>query len=166
MQTQLDHDKYAAYLNQHLLASDAGMRAFEAAAHSWADTPYASVFSGISDELEVSRSQLIALIERLGYKVSRTRTVLSGAAEVAGRVNPLNPLRSTDSKGTQLELDSLVGAVRTQAMMWETLLALVDVDPRLDAAELSELVERCASQRNRVREVSAKTAAARFTVAD
>lgn len=161
--TTLDGDRYAAYLNQHLVASDSGINAFRAAAQSWHDTPYEDVFATIADELEDSRAHLIALIERLGYSVSKARNLVSGAAEAAGRINPLNPTRSSDGRGTQMELDSLVGAVRTQAMMWETLEVLLTVDPRLDAAEIAELLERCRSQRDRVRRVSAETAVERFT---
>lgn len=161
---ELDHEHYAHYLNQHLLAADAGVKSFKAAQKSWEGTSAEPIFATLHDEIDENRRRLEELIERLGYEVSRTRSLLSGVAEVAGRFNPLNPSRSADSTMSQVELDALVGAIRTQAMMWETLQVLTSIDPRLDPAAIAEMVARCESQRNRVRTVSQETAIARFTV--
>ena len=163
---QLDHDRYSAYLNQHLFASDAGMRAFQAAADSWGDNAYGQVFATIHEELKDSRARVVDLIEGWGYQVSTARTLLSGVAQLAGRLNPLNPSRDADSDTGQLEVDSLVGAVRTQRMMWETLDALRVVDDRVDAEFVRAMLARCDSQIQRICEVSAATAPARFTIAD
>ncbi|HSO69172.1 MAG TPA: hypothetical protein VLQ67_05985, partial [Arachnia sp.] len=55
-------------------------------------------------------------------------------------------------------------AVRAQQMMWETLLLLGSVDPRLDKAFCQTMIDRCADQRARVVRVSTATAVDRFTL--
>ena len=160
---ELDHDKYSAYLNQHLTASDAGVKAFKAAAETWGDTPWEQVFLQLNPELEGSHDKVKALIARLGYEVSTTRTILAGVAEVAGRFNPLNLTRDNDGLMTQMEFDGLAAALRAQQMMWETLVVLSEIDDRLDRAECQAMVDLCEDQRRRVVEASADTAIARFT---
>ena len=160
---ELDHDKYSAYLNQHLTASDAGVKAFKAAAETWKDTPWEQVFLQLNTELEGSHDKVKALIARLGYEVSTTRTILAGVAEVAGRFNPLNLTRDNDGLMTQMEFDGLAAALRAQQMMWETLVVLSEIDDRLDRAECQAMVDLCEDQRRRVVEASADTAIARFT---
>lgn len=160
---ELDHDKYSAYLNQHLVAADAGVRAFAAAGDTWKDTQWEATFRQLHDELEDSHTKLKELIERLGYRISMVRNVVAGVAAVAGRVNPLNFTRNNDGLMTQEELDALAAALRGQQMMWETLVVLADIDDRLDKAECQTMVERCESQRDRVRTVSETTVKDRFT---
>lgn len=162
---ELDHDKYSAYLNQHLVAADAGVKAFKAAADTWEQTPLQAVFEQLHSELEQSHAAVKALIERLGYDVSMARNLVAGVAHAAGRLNPLNFTRSNDGLMTQMEFDALAAAVRAQQMMWETLVVLSDVDDRLDRAEMQAMVDRCESQRARVVEASAQTAVERFTAA-
>lgn len=164
MSIELDHDKYSAYLNQHLFAADAGVKAFKAAADTWGGTPYGPVFQQLHDELADSHAQVKALIERLGYEISTARNLVSGLVQAAGRVNPLNLMRDHDGKMTQSELDALVAAVRAQQMMWETLVVLADVDDRLDKAYCQSMVDRCEDQRARVAQVSRETAIDRFTL--
>ena len=161
---ELDHDKYSAYLNQHLTASDAGVKAFKAAAETWGDTPWEQVFLQLNSELEGSHDKVKALIARLGYEVSTTRTILAGVAEVAGRFNPLNLTRDNDGLMTQMEFDGLAAALRAQQMMWETLVVHAEVDSRLDKALCQSMIDRCVDQRTRVVVVSTATAVDRFTV--
>lgn len=159
----LDHDKYSAYLNQHLVAADAGVKAFRAAADTWHATPYEQVFLQLHDELAESHEQVRQLIERLGYEVSTTRNVVAGLVQAAGRLNPLNPTRSHHGLMTQSELDALAAAIRAQQMMWETLVVLADIDRRLDKDWCQSMIERCEDQRGRVLKVSQDTAIDRFT---
>lgn len=161
---ELDHEKYSAYLNQHLVAADAGVKAFRAAADTWAGTPAEAVFRQLHDELADSHAKLKELIERLGYEVSTARNVVAGVVKAVGRVNPLNPTRSHDGLMTQSELDALAGAVRAQQMMWETLVVLADVDDRLDKDSCRSMIDRCEDQRARVLKVSQDTAIDRFTL--
>lgn len=161
---QLDHDKYSAYLNQHLIAADAGVQAFKAATDTWAATEWESTFQQLHEELTGSHAEVRQLIERLGYEVSTLRNVVSGIAAAAGRLNPINFTRSQDGIMTQAEFDALAAAVRAQQVMWETLLVLCDIDGRLDPEHCRAMIDRCEDQRRRVLEVNAATVHSRFTV--
>ncbi len=163
---QLDHDKYAAYLNQHLVAADGGVESFKAAANTWAGTAWAEVFEQLYKEEQESHTKVKALIESLGYDISTARNAVAGLAAAAGRLNPLNPTRDRDGKMAQAELDALVTAIMGQQAMWETLTVLAEVDDRLDATDCASMVDRCEDQRRRVRRVSQETAKERFTQAD
>lgn len=161
---ELDHDKYSAYLTHHLVAADAGVQAFKAAADTWKDTPYEHVFLELHEGLGESKEKLKRLIEELGYEISTTRNVVHGLVELVGRINPLNITRNEDGLMTQSEIDALAGAIRAQQMMWETLLVLADIDDRLDADDCQMMIERCEDQRGRVLEVNRATAKDRFTL--
>ncbi len=163
MTKELDHDKYSAYLNQHLVAADAGVQAFKAAADTWAGTQWEASFRELHEELSDSHDLVNQLIERLGYQVSAVRTIVAGVAAVAGRLNPINLTRNNDGLMTQSELDALAAAVTAQLMMWETLLVLTEIDGRLDRDECRSMIERCTDQRRRVMEVSLATTIQRFT---
>ena len=109
---ELDHEKYSAYLNQHLVAADAGVKSFSAAADTWAGTPAEAVFHQLHDELADSHAKLKALIERLGYEVSTARNVVAGVVQAVGRVNPLNPTRSHDGLMTSMRSPAPSGPSR------------------------------------------------------
>ncbi len=163
---KLDHDKYAAYLNQHLVAADGGVESFKAAANTWAGTAWAEVFEQLYKEEQESHAKVKALIESLGYDISAARNAVAGLAAAAGRFNPLNPTRDRNGRMSQAELDALVTAIMGQQAMWETLAVLSEMDPRLDATDCTSMIERCEDQRRRVRVVSQETAKERFTQAD
>lgn len=160
---ELDHDKYAAYLNQHLFAADAGVQAFKAAADTWKGTEWESSFLQLHEELKDSHAKVKVLITDLGYEISTLRNVASGLAAVAGRLNPINLFRNEDGRATQVEFDALAGAVRAQQMMWDTLGVLSEIDDRLDAEFCRSMVERCEDQRGRILKINAATAHSRFT---
>ncbi len=163
MEDQFDHDKYSAYLNQHLVAADAGVQAFKAAADTWQGTRWAAMFDQLHTEEIDSHAKVMALVESLGYEISTTRNVLSGVVAAVGRFNPLNPTRSRDGQMAQAEIDSLVSAIRAQQTMWDNLTVLADIDDRLDKADCTTMIERCKDQRARVRDMSQATIKERFT---
>ncbi|HEX2857894.1 MAG TPA: hypothetical protein VHO26_10545 [Propionibacteriaceae bacterium] len=161
---ELNHENYEAYLNQHLVSADGGVKLFKAAEHTWAGTSLESVFRELHDELTDSHAQVKNLIERLGYQVSAWRNVSAGLAEVVGLVNPVNFTRHPYGKLAQPQLDSLAAAIRAQQMLWETLVVLADVDDRLDKEWCRSMIARCEDQRARVAKASSETVLTRFTV--
>ncbi len=163
MDLQLDHTKYAAYLNQHLLAADAGVKAFKAAAQTWEGTPWAATLEQLYKEETESHAKTRALIQRLGYGPGTTRTILHRLAATAGRFNPINITRNREGRMTQVELESLISATRAQQSMWETLTVLATIDNRLDGPDCEKMVRRCQNQRARVVSVSTETVVERFT---
>jgi hypothetical protein len=161
--TTFDHRLYAAYLNEHLLGSEGGYRAFLAAADTWRGTEHEAALHSLAEQVGADQRDLIRIIEQLGYRQSPVKHALAGAVRAVGRINPVNLLRSKKGGLTQVELDVLVGMVRAKGMMWETLSMLSDADPRLDRALLADLSSRTEDQIRQLQEINAKTCLRRFT---
>ena len=159
---QIDHRLYAAYLNEHLLASEAGVKAFAAAADTWEGTEHRSAFLSLARQIDADKRDLLSMMLRLGYRPHPVKKLLTAAANTLGRLNPVNIFRSKKGGMTQLELDVLVGMVRTKQMMWETLQLVADVDERLDRAFIADLERRAEDQIRQIREVNAETCVRRF----
>lgn len=162
--SDLNHKNYEAYLNQHLASGDAGIKAFKAAASTWEGTAWGAAFGELHDELQDTHAKVKELIHDLGYRVSGWRNLVAGFANLVGLVNPVNVTRDPEGTMAQFQLDYLAGAVRAQQMMWETLLALADIDERLDKGMCRAMIARCESQRERVLTASRQTVASRFTL--
>ena len=158
----IDHELYSAYLNEHLLASESGVKAIRAAADTWDGTEYRAVFLDLAQQIDADKRDLLRIMAALGYKPSPVKEALTLAANTVGRFNPVNILRSKKAGMTQLELDVLVGMVRTKAMMWETLIMLADADKRLDPALLADLERRAEDQMRQIRGVNNETYRRRF----
>ena len=162
MGIQFDHDKYSAYLNQHLVAADAGVELFKAAATTWRETRWSATLDELHDEEVQAHARVKDLIESLGYDISSVRNAVSGAVAAMGRHNPLNPTRSREGRMTQAEMDALLSAIRGQQAMWETLVVLAGIDDRLDEADCARMVAVCEDQQARVRDMSQATVRERF----
>jgi len=157
-----DHRLYSAYLNEHLLASEAGVKAFKAAADTWEGTEYRSVFLDLVRQIDDDKRDLVRLMSTLGYRPHPVKQALTLAANALGRINPVNLMRSKKGGMTQLELDVLVGMVTAKKMMWETLTMLSAVDKRLDPAQLADLTRRAEDQIRQIRDVNTETYLRRF----
>lgn len=145
------------YLNQHLLGSRPGVPAFRAAADTWKGTAQEPVLRALADEVEQNQRALVDLIRRLGFTVSATTRSVGALAVVAGRLNPVNAWRSRTSGWTQVQLDTLVGALAAQAEMWRVLVLAAPHVPGLEASEAERLLARVEDQIERLRGVTDQT---------
>ena len=84
------------------------------------------------------------------------------AAEVGGRLNPVNALRTRGSAWTQVELDLLQGMLQAKLSMWRVLEQLAPHLPAVDAAEMRGLCEKTAEQRREVERITSATLEGRF----
>lgn len=157
-----DHQVYAGYLNAHLLASEAGLRAFKSAKVTWAGSPHEKTMRLLVAHIVADRRDLTALIEALGYRESLLKLWLTNGAKVAGTLNPVNLLRMRERPSTQLELDTLTGMVRAKLSMWEALIALQPHDPRLVLSGLKELERRALTQMELIQSISQESVEERF----
>lgn len=160
--TALDDDLLSSYLTEHYLAAASGVRAFDAAAKSWEGTVHETTLRDLSRDIGEDREELRALIESLGFEIGTPTTAAAKVGEVAGRLNPLNPLRQRRVSATQIELEALVGAVRTKRCLWETLSLLVADEPGLPAQRITELTDRAKDQEERIFSIISATARERF----
>ncbi|NYF13520.1 hypothetical protein HDC34_001814 [Pseudoclavibacter sp. JAI123] len=157
-----DHEVYAGYLNAHLLASEAGLRAFKSATATWAGTPHEETMRVLVAHIAADRRDLKTLIEGLGYQESFLKLWLTNGARLAGTFNPVNILRLRRRPSTQLELDMLTGMVRAKLSMWEALIAVQPRDPRLVLSGLEELLARSQAQIDLLQGISQDSVEERF----
>lgn len=135
----VDPDLLRAYLVEHFLGSSPGIRAFEAAASTWEGTPTGAILTEATGSVREAREELRSLIEELGFRITVAEKGAAGVSQAAGRANPVNLLHRGQGALARIELETLTGMVRAQRCMWESLIALCTVDPRLDRARMERL---------------------------
>jgi hypothetical protein len=160
----LDRDHLQDYLNHHLLGSQSGVNMFRTAAVTWRGTNYEQQFRELARQVQGEQRSLRELIARLGLRTPTPRRILGKAAEVAGRLNPVNLTRSKTQGMTQVELDVLQGAVQGKAGMWHVLGELADrfPDAGLDRQEMDGLYRHAQEQQAELRRISEETLGTRF----
>ena len=156
------HDSLAAYLNDHLVGAETGVRLFRAAGDTWRGSEYESVFTSLAGELSDERDELENLITALGYGRSRFKALAGWAGALVGRMGPLDPLGTGGGATGQLELETLQSLVRQKESMWRTLLVLSGRDRRFNPARLAELLDAAQRQQQEVAHVMEQTAVDRF----
>ncbi|MBG6223504.1 hypothetical protein IWX63_000052 [Arthrobacter sp. CAN_A2] len=165
---RLDPDTLLPYLDLHLAGATNGVRLFNAARISWANTPHEVEFTRLRKEISEERSYLKKLIKGLGHRPSRIKMGFAHVASVVAEFDPLNPLRRKATAGAQLELEALQSLLRGKEALWSTLLALppdATAGPRhtgFDRAALERLLTASKRQQDTVARVMTETAPARF----
>ena len=160
--TTVDRGMLEDFLNQHLLGSRSGVKAIRAAAQTWADTPQEPDLQRLGDEVAEEQEYLEALIRELGLSTSLPEKAMGLAAEAAGRVNPVNALRTRGSGWTQVELDLLQGMFQAKSSMWHVLEELAPHVPQIDAAQMRRLHDQAQEQQRLVQRIGEQTLAERF----
>ena len=158
----VDEEMLEDFLNQHLLGSRSGVKAFRAAAQTWDDTPQGADLTRLGDDVEQDQERLEALIRELGLTTPVPVKAAGVAAEAAGRVNPVNLMRSRGSGWTQVELDLLQGMLQAKSAMWHVLEQLAPHLLAVDAAEMHALRENAADQQREVQRITSATLEGRF----
>ncbi|MBD7996866.1 hypothetical protein H9639_16335 [Arthrobacter sp. Sa2CUA1] len=156
------HESLAAYLDDHLLGAETGVRLFKAARRTWEGTEHEGVFAHLTEEISDERDELETLILALGYQRSRIKMALAWAGALVGRAGPVNPLSTGSGTSGQLELETLQSIVRAKECLWRTLLVLSAHDHRFHAPRIRELLHMAQKQQEAVAKVMEDTAPARF----
>ena len=154
---RLDTGKLHRYLSEHLLGSASGLEHFRAARQTWAGTSHEGRLESLYQQITDDQRDLKKLIAALGYTPHPAVRLAMPLANLAGRFNPLNPLRRRRSSMAQSQLDMLTGLLNAKLAMWRTLLLACDADDRLDAALLKDLSRRAQSQIRQLAELSDST---------
>ena len=156
------HESLSAYLEDHLLGAETGVRLFGAARRTWAGSQYEQSFVDLEKEISGERDELEQLILALGYRRSTFKQVLAMAGAAAGRLGPLNPLSTGGGTSGQFELETLQAIVRAKECLWRTLLALAPHDHRFNVPRLKEVLEMAGRQQDTLARIMEETAPARF----
>lgn len=155
-------ERLGAYLNEHLLGAEGGVRAFRAAVRTWEGTPHEAALDALADEVDRDRRDLARIIMRLGHKPAGWKRLLTGLLRAFGAAGPYNLLRQRRASTAQIELDLLTGAVRAKRLMWEALLELAEDDARHDVPLLRDLVARADHQLGELARITLATVRERF----
>jgi hypothetical protein len=153
------------YMRTHLAGSTAGVDLFDRAAKGLPQ-PASSVIRRIHGELVEERVALRAMMDALGF---RENTLFNSVAKLGERVARLKPngnLLQRTAMTDVVELESMVIALSGKLAGWESLLAIVDREPRLDRAELEGLAAQAREQIATVRELHQAAASHALGAAD
>src|SRR3954469_19898079 len=130
------------YLNDHLAGATVGVELSKRAASSNEGSDYGTVLAELSHEIAEDRASLERLMDRFDIKKDRVKTTGAWAFEKVGRLKPNAHLTSYSPLSRVVELEGLSLGVAGKMSLWKALLAVADDDERLDADELTALVER------------------------
>ncbi|KRA38843.1 MULTISPECIES: hypothetical protein [unclassified Nocardioides] len=148
----------ARYLRTHLAGSTAGVNLFDRAAGEHPE-PAASVLRRIHGELVEERVALRAMMAAVGVHENPVFNLVASAGERLGRLKPNGSLLHRTAMTDLVELETMSIALAGKLNGWESLLTLVDDEPRWSRDELECLAQQARDQRDVVRDLHAEAAA-------
>lgn len=146
------------YLRTHLAGSTAGVNLFDRAADGLPE-PASSIIRRIHGELVEERSALRSMMDALDVHENPVFNTLAKASERVARLKPNGDLLHRTAMTDLVELESMVIALNGKLAGWESLLAIVDDEPRLDRPLLEGLAAQAREQIATVRELHRSAAA-------
>lgn len=150
------------YLNDHLGAATGGVELVRRAAGAQRGTPGGRALRQLADEITEDRQSLLTMMRSLGVPVRRYKVVGGWVAEKAGRLKFNRKLLRRSRLSAVLELEALLVGIEGKQAGWRLLRQQAEVDQRLDAALLDELIARAGQQAERVEALRVDAAAAAF----
>ena len=149
------------YLRTHLAGSTAGVNLFDRAAGAF-DEPAASVIRRIHGELIEERVALRAMMAALDVHENLVFNTLTKAGERVGRLKPNGHLLRRTSMTDVTELETMRVALAGKLAGWESLLSIVDGEPRLSRQELEHWAEQAREQQRAIGELHSSAAKRAF----
>ena len=140
--------KLAIYLTDHHAASVGAVQLARRAAGSNRGTRYGDVLATLAGEIEEDRQSLELIMQRLGIRPDRAKTVVAWSAERLGRFKLNGQLTGYSPLSRLEELEILELGVQGKLLLWQ---ALERADEHgIPTAELETLIKRARSQRRRL----------------
>lgn len=150
------------YLNDHLAGAVGGGDLAKRLADAEATWVGGEVLAAIAAEVEEDRSALMSIMAALGVPVRRYKTVAAWMAEKVARLKPNGRVFARSPLSRVIELEVLRLGVEGKGAAWRTLRGLADTDPRLDAAQLDELIDRANRQVGHLEQLRVRATAEAF----
>jgi hypothetical protein len=150
------------YLNDHLAGAVGGGDLAKRLADAEATWVGGDVLAAIAAEVEEDRSALMSIMAALGVSVRRYKTVAAWMAEKVARLKPNGRVFARSPLSRVIELEVLRLGVEGKAAAWRTLRGLADIDQRLDAAQLDDLIDRANRQVDHLEQLRVRAAAEAF----
>ena len=143
----------AAYLNEHLFGSTAGLDLFRRVARSHRGTQLGDKLQRLADEVETDRDALLSIMADLDVTPSRLRVLVGHTVERLGRLKPNGTVIRRSPLTDLLEVEALRVAVQAKTTGWEVLREVSPREPRLSRDKISHLLDRADAQRERLAEL-------------
>ena len=139
-------DLLGVYCNDHLAAATGGIELVSRMLGQHRGTPLEPKLEQLLDELREERGVLASSMTALGLPVRQYKQVLSWAGEKLSRAKLNGHLLSRSPLSDLIELEFISAAVLGKRAGFETLRAVAEVDPRLDAGTLERMVAQADKQ--------------------
>jgi hypothetical protein len=159
----LDKKLVSIYLNDHLAGSTVGVELASRTLGSNRGTPYGEFLEWLTAEIQEDRESLLAVMQALGVGQDRVKVAAGWGLEKAGRLKLNGRLTGYSPLSRLVELEGLWTGVEGKLSLWRVLLAVSDLDSRLDRGRLQELEARAEEQLRRLDEQRSSVARDTFT---
>jgi hypothetical protein len=136
----------AIYLNDHLAAATAGRELARRAAASNRGSSYGPFLEDLAAQITDDRESLVEIMRSLGVSIDHLKVIGGWAAEKFGRLKLNGRLLDYSPLSRVVELETLELGVQGKLGLWRSLQQLEPTEPRLAAADLTELVGRAELQ--------------------
>ena len=151
------------YLQDHFAGATAGLELAKRTAKSnQGDAEFGGPLQRIAREIEEDREALRRTMARLEVEPDRIKTTLFWAGEKAGRLKPNGQVRGYAPLSRMVEIEGLISGVGGKLSLWRVLHDLAPGEPRLDAAQLTELADRAEDQLSRLYDLRGNAARIAF----
>jgi hypothetical protein len=148
------------YLNDHLAGATGGLELVRRTAGATKGTALGRAVAVLAGEIADDRKSLLDLMRALDVPVRAYKVAIGWFGEKAGRLKLNGRVLSRSPLSTLVELELLRIGVEGKTHGWQVLRLLADVDDRLDAAQLDELIARARRQADRLTSLHADAAEA------
>jgi hypothetical protein len=136
------------YLNDHLAGARVGVDLARRLVRAHRGTAAEGAMRWVAAQIAEDRATLRQLLRTLQVPVSRYRQLGAALAERASRLKPAGRLPGRCELSSVLELETLSLGVQGKAAAWRALRAVAELEPRLDADQLDELLARAQRQQH------------------
>lgn len=150
------------YLNDHLAGAVGGGDLAKRLADTDASWAGGDALATLAAEVDEDRSALRGIMAALGVPVRHYKTTAAWVAEKLARLKLNGRFFTRSPLSRVIELEVLRLGVEGKAAAWRALRALADTDPRLDATQLDELLDRARQQSDRLEQLRIRAAAEAF----
>ena len=139
-------DLLAVYCNDHLAAATGGIELVSRMLGQHRGTEFEPRLEQLLDELREERGVLASSMAALGLPVRQYKQVASWLGEKLSRAKLNGHLLSRSPLSDLVEFEFIATAVLAKRAGFESLRALADVDPRLDADALGRMIAQADKQ--------------------
>ncbi len=151
------------YLQDHYAGSTGGIEMAKRTAKANGGTEFGGPLTRLAGEIREDRDALKRIMARFDVSPAPVKGGLAWAAEKAGRLKPNGQIRGYSPLGRLVEVEALITGVSGKLSLWRSLLQIASSEPRLDSAQLDDLVARAEDQLGRLHDLRDRAAGIALT---